>query len=241
MSYELVSLLLFGGLVGVTHALEADHLAAVAAMNTRRGTARQVVLRGAMWGVGHSLSLLAICGTAIVLGLVITATTEAALEFCVGTMIVGLGAHVLWTLRARRIHFHVHEHGETRHVHAHSHAGETVPHDRSAHAHVHPHPAASTWKALAIGLVHGAAGSGGLLVLVVAATQSVVGALFYVLVFGIGSILGMAALSLIAAWPLGVLQRSAGRLDMAVTVAIGFLALFVGGGLMTESAAVFWS
>lgn len=232
-------LLIFGALVGMSHALEADHLAAVAALSARRSTRRQLVIRGAWWGLGHTLSLMAFCGAAILLGWAITAEVEATLELCVGLMIAGLGAHVLWTLRSRRIHFHAHVHGGKRHLHAHSHLGDAVPHGRSTHE--HRHPRGGFVKALAVGLVHGAAGSGALLVLVVAATQSATTALLYIAAFGMGSILGMAALSFIASWPLKALDRGAAWLDTAVMAAVGLFAIVIGGGLIVDSAGALWN
>jgi len=231
---EIWSVLIFGMLVGMQHALEADHLAAVAAISAKKSSRRQLVLRGAYWGLGHTVALFAVCGAAILLGLAITERVEATLEFCVGVMILLLGAHVLLTLFRRRIHFHVHQHGGERHVHAHLHAGEPVDHNASRHAHAHPN--GSFIKALAIGLMHGAAGSGALLVLVVAVSQSKAWALFYVLSFGLGSIIGMAALSLVASYPLKFVERSAGWLDKAVMAAIGGFAVLIGGGLAIESA-----
>lgn len=231
-------LLIFGALVGMSHALEADHLAAVAALGAKRATRSQLVMRGAWWGVGHTLALMAVCGAAILLGWVITAEIEATLELCVGLMIAGLGVHVLWTLRHRRIHFHAHEHDGKRHLHAHSHLGETKPHGAAAHS--HPHPRGGLVKALAVGLVHGAAGSGALLVLVVAATKSATVALVYVAAFGIGSIIGMAVLSFIASWPLKALDRGAAWLDAAVMAAVGLFAIVIGGGLIVGSAGTLW-
>ena len=231
---EIWSVPVFGMLVGMQHALEADHLAAVAAISAKKSSTRQVVLRGAYWGLGHSVALFAICGAAILLGLAITERVEAVLEFCVGVMIVLLGAHVLLTLFRRRIHFHVHQHGGERHVHAHAHGGEPAGHEASRHAHAHPRR--GFIKALVVGLVHGAAGSGGLLVLVVAVSQSTAWALFYVLSFGLGSIIGMAALSFVASYPLKLLEKGAGWLDTAVMAAIGSFAVLIGGGLVIGSA-----
>ena len=231
---EIWSVLVFGMLVGMQHALEADHLAAVAAISAKKSSRRQLVLRGAYWGMGHTFSLFAICGAAILLGLAITERVEATLEFCVGIMIILLGAHVLFTLFRRRIHFHVHQHGGERHVHAHAHASETMCHEASRHAHAHP--SRGFVKALAVGLVHGAAGSGALLVLVVAVSQSTASALFYVLSFGLGSIIGMAALSFVASYPLKLLEKGAGWLDTAVMAAIGGFAVLIGGSLVIESA-----
>jgi hypothetical protein len=231
---EFWSVLVFGMLVGMQHALEADHLAAVAALSAKKSSRRQLVMRGAYWGLGHTVALFAICSAAILLGLVITERVEATLEFCVGVMIVLLGAHVLFTLTRRRIHFHVHQHGGERHVHAHAHAGEPAGHEASRH--VHAHPKHGFIKALAVGLVHGAAGSGALLVLIVAVSQSTAWALFYVLSFGFGSILGMATLSFIASYPLKLLEKGTGWLDKAVMAAIGGFAVLIGGGLVIESA-----
>jgi sulfite exporter TauE/SafE len=140
---------------------------------------------------------------------------------------------VLLTMKRRKIHFHVHDHGGERHIHAHSHATDHRPHRQSAHDHAHR--AGDPLRALAVGLVHGAAGSGGLLVLAVAAAQSAATALAYVAVFGLGSILGMAALSFVVSFPLTALQRSAAWLDTATMIAIGCLALVIGGELIVES------
>lgn len=231
---ELWTLLAFGAVVGMQHALEADHLAAVAALSAKRSTRGRLVLRGACWGVGHTIALFAICGAVFLLGVVLTDRLQSGLEFAVGTMVVLLGANVLRTLARRRIHFHAHDHGDGAvHLHAHSHANEAVPHPASAHRHAHP--AGGHGKALLIGLVHGAAGSGALLVLAVTAAQSTAGALAYILSFGIGSILGMAALSMVASYPLAVLQRGAAWLNTAALATVGGFAVIIGARLMAES------
>ncbi len=227
------SLLAFGILVGMQHALEADHLAAVAALSAGRTTRRGVMLRGAWWGVGHTVALFAICGTVILLGLTLESRVEAAAEFCVGIMVTLLGLNVLRTMLRRRIHFHAHDHGDGRqHIHAHGHHGQ-APHTASAHAHRHPNR--GLVKAMAIGLLHGAAGSGALLVLIVAATRSLPAALAYIACFGIGSIIGMAALSFVASFPLRAAERGAAWLNTATMTAIGLTAVAVGGNIAIES------
>src|SRR5256885_4568226 len=114
-------------------------------------------------------------------------------------MLIGLGAHVLWRLWHDRVHFHRHGHGDgTVHFHAHSHAGETVPHARAAHAHEH----GFRWRTLLVGLMHGMAGSAALLVLAVSQASSPAVGLGYVALFGIGSMIGMGALSAGVAGPL---------------------------------------
>lgn len=225
---ELWSLLAFGALVGMQHALEADHLAAIAALSAQPTTRRSLVLRGAWWGAGHTIALFAICGTVLTLGLTLGDGLQAALEFAVGIMVTALGVNVLWTMYRRRIHFHAHEHGDgLRHLHAHSHEAELCR-DHAASRHEHRHPRNGLVKALTIGLVHGAAGSGALLVLLVAAANSVGVALAYIACFGLGSIAGMAALSFVASFPLGAAARSARWLHTTTMAAIGLFAVAIG-------------
>lgn len=230
---EIWSLMAFGALLGMQHALEADHLAAVAALSARKSTRFGIVLRGAYWGFGHTIALFAICGAVIVLGVGLDGRTEAMIELGVGVMVAGLGCNVLRSLVRRRIHFHLHEHGDgVVHFHAHSHAGESRAHGAGPHRHGHPEH--GLFKALAIGLVHGAAGSGALLVLVVATAKSAALALVYVAIFGLGSILGMAALSFVASFPLKAAERRAAGLNTATLAAIGVFAILIGGNTIME-------
>lgn len=222
-----------GFVIGLAHALEADHLAAVASMTGKAGR-RALVLRGAIWGGGHTVALFAICAVVVALGLTITGRAEAVLELAVGLMIVTLGARVLWKMHRERIHLHVHEHAGTRHVHLHSHADDAVPHEQSSHAHRHRKGHALTFG---IGLMHGAAGSAGLLVLSAAASESLSQTLAYVAVFGVGSMAGMASLTAIASYPLGLVERGAQWMKTATALCIGGLAIYVGGSLAHHSFA----
>lgn len=228
------SFLLLGVLIGMQHALEADHLAAVAALGAKQSGRRRLLLLGTYWGIGHTAALLVLSSAVILLGFVLTKRIEAAVEMAVGVVVALLGVNVLRTVLRRRIHFHVHDHGDgRRHVHAHGHAHETVPHAHSAHRHAHPERGLLT--ALSVGLVHGAAGSGALLVLTAATAASVPSALLYVAAFGCGSIIGMAALSFVASYPLRALERAAGWLNTAAMAAIGCVAITIGTNLIVEN------
>jgi hypothetical protein len=189
--------------------------------------------RGAAWGAGHTLALFVICTIVTTLGLTISGTVEASLELVVGLMIAALGLRAFWKLRRERVHVHVHEHGGTWHAHAHSHAGETAPHKASRHR--HRHRARALLPTLGVGLVHGAAGSAGLLVLTVAAADSYAEALAAFAVFGIGSLIGMAALTAVASYPLGLVSRSGKSMRAVLSVAVAAFALLVGTGVMLES------
>ena len=158
-----------GFLLGMQHALEADHIAAVSSIAARRSHVGDIVKHGLTWGLGHTLTLFAFAGAAILLGRAIPEGIARPIETAVGLMLVGLGAHVLWRLWRDRVHFHKHGHGDgTIHFHAHSHAGETTPHARTAHVHEH----GFRWRTLLVGLMHGMAGSAALLVLTVSQAPS---------------------------------------------------------------------
>lgn len=228
-------LLFLGLLIGMQHALEADHLAAVAAISEKQNSRQALVLRGSVWGLGHTITLLTICGALLALGESIPARTQAMLEVAVGVMIVALGLNVLIGIWRRRPHFHVHHHRPGhQHMHVHAHAGEAVPHSESDHD--HSHHELGLRRALLVGMVHGAAGSAGLLVLA-AATESIGQALAYVLAFGSGSIGGMAALTFVASYPLRWFERGATWVNTTAFVMIGCTAVIVGGNLMLRSLA----
>jgi len=232
--------LALGFLIGMQHALEADHLAAMGTLALGANKSkRSLALRGAAWGLGHTITLFAICAAVILLGLTLTDRIAALLEFGVGAMLVLLGIDVIRRMRARRIHFHAHVHDHGRpHLHAHSHEGAKTPHGRDPHR--HRHPAGFPLRALIVGLVHGAAGSAGLLALAVAATQDPWTAVGYVGVFGLGSILGMTALTFVAAWPLGAAERHAKAIHNGLSICAAALAVGLGLDVMAQTAGAAW-
>jgi len=230
---EYYTLILFGGLVGMQHALEADHLAAMAALSTGRTSRRSLVLRGSIWGLGHTLTLLSVCGVLLVWGGSISPKTQAFLQILVGIMIIFLGTNVIYKLWKQRPHFHFHHHDSgTHHLHAHTHLAESRPHALSIHP--HRHHDLGLRRVLMVGMIHGVAGSAGLLVLA-ASAKSLVAAIGYVLAFGIGSILGMATLSFIASYPIGFIERTASWMNTAAMAAIGCAAMLIGLHLLTEN------
>src|SRR5215472_1754618 len=134
----MLGILSLGLLLGMRHALEADHIAAVSSIAARRSDVADIVKHGLTWGLGHTLTLFAFAGAAILAGRAIPENLSRPLETAVGFMLVGLGAHVLWRLWRDRVHFHRHRHDDgTVHIHAYSHVGETVPHALAPHAHAH--------------------------------------------------------------------------------------------------------
>jgi ABC-type nickel/cobalt efflux system permease component RcnA len=211
-----------GLLLGMRHALEPDHLAAVSTLVTEEDDPRSGLWLGAFWGAGHTLALL---GVGLALALFRTTLSErltVGFELAVSAMLLFLGARALLRARAEmtRGALEKHEHGGRAHVHP---GGAT---------HVHLGRRAYAVRPLVVGIVHGLAGSGALTALVLAGFDTNLERLAYILVFGGGSVLGMGLLSGIAGWPLAhVLRRprarcwtsaAAGLLSMAMGVLWGW-------------------
>ena len=229
----MLGILGLGFLLGMQHALEADHIAAVSSIAVRRSDLADIVKHGLTWGIGHTLTLFAIAGAALVLGRAVSETFARPIESAVGVMLVGLGAHVLWRLWRDRVHFHKHSHGDgTVHVHAHSHAGETTPHTGALHAHEH----GFRWRTLLVGLMHGMAGSAALLVLTVSQASSVAIGLGYVALFGLGSMIGMGALSMVIAVPIALSARWLTLANRGLQAAIGAITVTIGVRTIVETA-----
>jgi len=213
------AILSLGFAVGLQHAFEADHLAAVASLSARSRHFKDVVLHGLTWGLGHALTLLILAGGVFLAGSVIPETWASRLEFFVGVMLVGLGAQALLKLWRERAHVHVHAHdGAKEHLHLHSH--------RDSDAHQHEH--GFRWRTLVVGLMHGLAGSAALLLLAATRVKEPGWGLAYIAVFGVGSMLGMGVLSAAIAVPLSVSAKKLTALHSGLHGVIGAGTVFIG-------------
>lgn len=218
------SLLGFGLIFGLKHALDVDHLAAVSTIVSESKSLIRSSVIGALWGVGHTISLLAVGVLVILLHVQISARTALALEFCVALMLIALGASTLRKLaRGGRIHLHEHEHDGHVHFHPHVHDGAPEP-----FAHTH-HGFALNLRPLLVGMVHGLAGSAALMLLVLSTVPSPVLGLAYIAVFGIGSICGMLFMSALVALPARLTAARFNRAHFAVRTLAGVFS--VGFGL----------
>ncbi|MCU1385709.1 MAG: hypothetical protein JWL71_4406 [Acidobacteria bacterium] len=206
-----------GSLLGMRHALEPDHLAAVSTLVTGERNSYKAALLGACWGLGHTVALIVVGTVLVVLRAEMPVRVADGFEFCVALMLVGLGLRAIY-LAARQGPAgpaHVHQHGGTVHVH----------HGAPAHIHI------GTWtlarRPLLVGAVHGLAGSGALTALVLTTLPSTAARLTYMIVFGLGSTLGMAALSGLLGWPLARAGRHRG-VARALSLAVGCASTVLG-------------
>jgi len=224
MTVSGLGLLGFGFVLGLRHALDVDHLAAVSTIVSQRRSVRAAALVGAVWGVGHTLATLAAAVVIVGLRADVPPLVAAALELGVAAMLVVLGANLLLTLhRGGRLHVHGHAHGGRAHRHLHVHA----PGDKGPHR----HGVSAARRPLLVGLVHGLAGSAALMLAVVATIRSTPLALAYVAVFGIGSIAGMVAMSALLGVPLALASQRFARAEAVIGGCAAVASIAVGVGL----------
>ena len=209
MDASLTAALGLGFVLGVRHALDADHVAAVSTLvSTHRSLLRSCLI-GTFWGAGHTAALLAAGIATMSLKLTISPALEKSFETLVAVVLVLLGAHVLLkSFSTLTLHRHRHTHDGQLHSHAHLHVGVQL-------AHEHPHLLHGARRPFLVGLVHGLAGSAALMLLVLSTISSPLGGLLYILVFGVGSTGGMLVLSGLIGIPIVI---AAGRSVMAVIV-----------------------
>lgn len=222
-----LSLLTLGFLLGAKHALDADHVVAITTIATENRNLWRSCAIGFCWGVGHTMVLL-IAGLAVLsFRLTISQDWARLFEIGVGVMLVGLGVSVGLTLWRERLHVHPHIHADgTGHLHIHSHR------DGSHHAHLHRFRL--EYKSLAIGMIHGLAGSAALLLMVLSTVHSFADGMLYILVFGIGSIAGMALLGTVLSAPFALTPARLVRTHQALRALAGLASVSLGGVIIFD-------
>jgi sulfite exporter TauE/SafE len=199
-----------GFALGLKHATEADHLAAVSTIVSQRPSLWESARVGALWGLGHTSSLFVAGLLVIVLGVTIPERVANVLEFCVALMIIMLGTRLLYlTLRkSPSVHVHAHTHGGKPHFHLHFH--RSLDAHPVVQTHEGSHSGLSGWRTFFVGVLHGLAGSAALTLLVLTEVMrngSPVLGLSYLLIFGTGSIAGMLIMSSLIGLPFVLSSR----------------------------------
>jgi hypothetical protein len=186
-----------GFVLGMRHATDVDHVAAVTAMASRERTLRGALALGTSWGIGHTLTVLVVGGAMVAFGFVIPDRLGLTLELLVAVMLVALGM----------MNF------------------SGTPHARG---HVHKVPFA---RPMVVGVVHGLAGSAAVGLLVLATIRDPAWALAYLVIFGLGTMLGMALLTATISLPLAAATKRFARADRYVVRGLGLVSIAVGIGL----------
>jgi len=221
-NFPIWTTLALGFVLGLRHALDADHLAAVSTFISEERHPWRSSLIGVFWGMGHTAALLVFGLVIAAFRLTVNQRLSQVLEFLVGCMLVFLGANVLLRLaKGRTVHVHAHEHDGVAHAHLHFHAGE------AQHAHEHQFLRLGG-RPFIVGVVHGLAGTAAVMLLVVGAIPSMLLALGYILIFGVGSMGGMMVMSLLMSVPLALAGRRVLLVERVVRLAAGLFSLGFG-------------
>ncbi|HXG65060.1 MAG TPA: hypothetical protein VNO70_08120 [Blastocatellia bacterium] len=223
------SLLGLGLLFGLKHAIEADHVAAVATIVSERKSVLSSSLVGGFWGLGHTISLLLAGVVVLLLRIEISDKTALALEFCVALMLIGLGVNAIRKiLRGDKLHMHAHAHGGRAHIHPHIHDSAHEA-DEATHHGLRP-----GLRPMLVGMVHGLAGSAALMLLVLSTINSTAVGFLYIIVFGVGSIGGMVLMSALVSLPVQFTASRFEKANKAVRLLAGVFSLAFGVFLAYE-------
>lgn len=229
--------LTLGFLLGLKHATDADHVVAVSTIVSEYRNAWRGIWVGGSWGLGHTTPLL-------VLGIIILVFKEVVLdryesvapafEFGVGVMLVLLGVQVFWNLRRGWLHLHEHAHDRGPHVHIHAtHEATARPDQEAAHGFFRPGKPFFRLKSYAIGVVHGLAGSAAVMLVLLPKLASLWVGVGYLVLFGVGTVLSMAAITLLLGVPFAVTGQFQ-RVNRVVASVAGASSLLLGGALMAD-------
>jgi len=217
-------ILLISLFLGLRHASDPDHLAAVTtliASEKERERARKAGLMGFFWGLGHGTTLVVLGLPLVLFNRFLPEPVQQAAEVAIGAIIVFLAVRLL--LRWRRGFYHAHAHGHDEgpdHRHVHSHKEDDL------HEHGHAIPHRTPLSAYGIGLVHGIGGSGGLTLLLLSTISNQAEAAGALLIFAAGTAVSMALLS--TAFGLVIAGGPIGRNFERVAPVLGVLSMAFG-------------
>jgi high-affinity nickel permease len=208
----MLAILALGFFLGMRHATDADHVVAVTTIVSRERSPRAALRVGALWGIGHTVTILIVGGAIVLFGLVIPARVGLSMEFSVAVMLVVLG-----TMNVT---------GALRRVDEAAHQAST-----SAHAEHHkPSVERPAWNSrpLIVGVVHGLAGSAAIALLVLATIRDAEWALLYLLIFGVGTVMGMMLLTSAMALPVALAAQRFSSFERGLTRVTGFASISFG-------------
>jgi len=243
---SLLTVICVGFLLGIRHATDPDHVIAVTTIVSRQRSIRHAGLIGILWGLGHTITILFVGAAIILFNLVIPPRIGLTMELAVGLMLIFLGMLNLagvtqWVTNRFMsahshggvIHSHSHSHGEDVHAHIHGHNPEV-------HFHLEQKPEGPFPKALqrmglyqllrplAVGIVHGLAGSAAVALLVLTTIRDPRWAIVYLLVFGVGTIGGMLLITMIIGAPFAYTGRRFAPFNRGLGVASGLISVAFG-------------
>jgi high-affinity nickel-transport protein len=243
----LLSIIALGFFLGMRHATDPDHVIAVTTIVSRYKKVGHAALIGAVWGLGHTITIFVVGGGIILFGWVIPARIGLSMEFSVGLMLILLGLVNLtgilqWitqtfspaTGMSGSLHSHAHSHGDYIHTHPHQHDPEAHPHAPSRtplswlDRHFGRLGVYQLARPLVVGLVHGLAGSAAVALLVLTTIRNPKWAVVYLLVFGVGAVAGMMLITGALVLPFAFADNRFSRLNRGLRIASGLISVAFG-------------
>ena len=239
-----VSIIVLGFFLGMRHATDADHVVAVTTIVSRQRSIKSAAAIGALWGLGHTVTIFLVGSAIVLFGWVVPSRVGLAMELSVGLMLILLGVLNLsgmlrwltqtFTPSTSSNHDHIHAHGDYIHSHPHSHSPERHGHGETA--------TPVGWldrtfgglglyqlvRPLAVGVVHGLAGSAAIALLVLTTIGVPRWAVIYLLVFGFGTIAGMMLITAAIAIPFATSRARFQHLNRGLSVASGVISVAFG-------------
>ncbi|HST09758.1 MAG TPA: hypothetical protein VLL05_05245 [Terriglobales bacterium] len=234
-----------GFVLGIRHATDPDHVIAVTTIVSRQQSIRHAGVIGILWGLGHTITIVLVGTGIIVFNLTIPPRIGLAMELAVGLMLIVLGVLNLtgitrWITErftpehtASVVHSHIHRHGGEAYVHTHE-------HDPDAHLGFEEKPQGpgqrllqrlglyQLLRPLAVGIVHGLAGSAAVALLVLTTIHEPRWAIVYLLVFGLGTIAGMMVITMLMGVPFAYTGQRFERFNRGLSVASGLISVAFG-------------
>ena len=243
----LLSIIVLGFFLGMRHATDPDHVVAISTIVSRHRSMKHAAVIGGLWGIGHTITILLVGSGIILFGWVIPARVGLSMEFSVGLMLIVLGVlnltGVLHWIVDNASPGHLTGEAATR---SHAHGVSGSDHIYS-HVHDHEFPGEDSnhsslgWfyrefgrlglynalRPLVVGLVHGLAGSAAVALLVLATIHNPKWAVAYLLLFGVGTVVGMTVITAVMGAPFAYAERRS-RLSHRLRVASGVISLAFG-------------
>ena len=228
-SLSAATVLIIGFTLGLKHATEVDHVVAISTIVSQHKNVFRSAIVGALWGAGHTASLLVVGAIVLLLRVAIPEKVSGWFEFGVALMIIGLGVSALWRALKKGTQFHVHEHSHDGLTHKHIHFHENEKKHEPASTTRHSHSVSRVGvKPLLIGTMHGLAGSGALTLLVLTQISSSFIGFLYLAIFGIGSIAGMMLMSGLLGLPFALTSKNLTHLHRQLQTVAAVLSICFG-------------
>lgn len=228
--------LTLGFLLGLKHATDADHIVAVSVIAGESRSIWRGIWIGCSWGLGHTTPLLILGVIILTFRSLINGYESIApvFEFGVGIMLILLGIQVFWNLKRGRLHVHEHSHDNGPHVHIHAtHDPTASPYVESEHGFFHFGKPVFRIKSYAIGVIHGLAGSAAIMLLLLPTLPSFWVGLGYIILFGVGTILSMAVITVLLGIPFA-LAGDLGKASRLVSTLAGSISVVFGVALVSD-------